>query len=296
MREEVSAPAARSEVSALPVAQGLRDLALRESLVDVERRSMRREPLVDDHSVPGWSPWAGSVARAYAEADYVVVRGLPLDGDGAALLWALSCVSSELRTYRGDRVLKRFRMSPWTRALSHTLDEGHFHTDLNAAPSPPALTGMLCVAPDPSGPEHGQLRVARLRELKRALQSPDAARAATFLTETELTMVSDASPGAWTGRAIVGDTIRFHPETIRAADRRAGGTGERFDRELRAVKDVAMRVSLPVSLAPGDALIVSNVRAMHYRSACTVRFTRFPSEFESRVVCVAHGVSERTGA
>lgn len=240
----------------------------------------------------GWSDFRTAIRSAYLRDQYVVVRGLPLDGEGVAVLWALACVSDQLRSYRGDRVLKHFRMSPWTTALSHTLEEGHFHTDLNTAESPPAVTAILCTHDDPGGPPYGQLRIARLRDLRASFADPEHAGVAEFLTATTLTMVNDTSPTSWTGCAISRDVIRFHPETIRAAERRAGRDGTRFESELRDTKVLAMHVSVPIDLHPGDAVFVSNRRALHYRAACSVRFTRFPREFESRQVSVAHGMTE----
>ena len=39
---------------------------------------------------------------------------------------------------------------------------------------------------------------------------------------------------------------------------------------------------------PGDVLMVSNTKALHYRGACSVLFTRFPTEFESRSLLILH--------
>jgi hypothetical protein len=260
-----------------------------DALLDAERLS------ITGSAAPSsalWEEFADAVRSAYAVNDWVVVRGLPVDGDGVALLWALGVISRGLRVYRGDKVLKHFRMSPWTRALSHTLAAGEFHTDLNTAESPPATTGILCLEPDPGAPTYGAVRAARLPDLLEELRSRGHADCLRFLLETEVSMVNDASPRAWTGRIVDGATLRFHPETIRAANVRRGAEREEFASELDRIQEAAMNVSVPISLDRGDALLVSNTRALHYRGACTVAFTRFPTEFESRRIGVAHGVDE----
>jgi hypothetical protein len=45
---------------------------------------------------------------------------------------------------------------------------------------------------------------------------------------------------------------------------------------------------VPFHTGPGDAVLVSNRTALHYRGACSVRFTKFPNEFDARSVLVLH--------
>jgi hypothetical protein len=49
-----------------------------------------------------------------------------------------------------------------------------------------------------------------------------------------------------------------------------------------------MDVSLPYHTRPGDAVLVSNTFALHYRGECSVRFIKFPREFEARSLLVLH--------
>lgn len=239
-----------------------------------------------------WHDFRALVLAHWRAHDHVVLRGLPPGGEGASLLCAAAALHSPFRTYRQDKIVKHFRMSPWTTALSHTLQEGHFHTDLNTDAMPPRVTAIQCVEPDPAAPTHGQLRVARLANLLTLLEEMQAADALAFLTRREVTMVSDTSSRVWTGRIVCEHGIRFHPETLRAAERRAGRDGSQFQSVLDIVKQAALAVSHPIDLTAGDVLLVSNVRALHYRSACTVRFVRYPSEFVSRRICVAHLTEE----
>lgn len=224
--------------------------------------------------------------------DHFVLRRVPAADDGATGLLIAALLFHALRPYRAGRVVKSFQMTPWTSALSHTLAEGCFHTDLNTAAQPPAATLMQCVHPDPDAPKHGQLRVARFRDLLDALHRSDHRSALRLLTEDEVVMVNDASTVHWSGRIHDGETVRFHPETLRAGQRRLGANTPDLEDTLRVIHEAALSVSCPIDLGPGDILFVSNRRALHQRGACTVRFRSFPRDFESRSVAVMHAVDE----
>ena len=224
--------------------------------------------------------------------DHFVLRRVPVAEDGATGLLIAALLFRALRPYRAGRVVKSFHMTPWTKALSHTLAEGTFHTDLNTAAQPPAATLMQCVHPDPDAPRHGQLRVARFRDVLDALRRSDHGTAVRLLTEDEVVMVNDASPVHWSGKIHDGASVRFHPETLRAGQRRLGGNSTDLDDALRIIHDAALSVSCPIDLGPGDMLFVSNRRALHQRGACTVRFRSFPRDFESRTVAVMHAMDD----
>jgi hypothetical protein len=134
--------------------------------------------------------------------------------------------------------------------------------------------------------------VARLPDLLHALRRSGEARTLTFLQETEVTMVNESSPGGWTGRIVAGGRIRFHPETLRAAQRRYGGLPSDLEERLHAIKAAALSISTPIHLGAGDTLLVSNTRALHYRSACSVLYHAFPRDFTSREVYVLHLLDE----
>ena len=55
-----------------------------------------------------------------------------------------------------------------------------------------------------------------------------------------------------------------------------------------AIHRAALGVSVPFHTGKGDTLLVSNRTALHYRGACSVRFTKFPTEFDSRSLVVLH--------
>ncbi len=224
--------------------------------------------------------------------DHFVLRGVPAAEDGSTGLLLAALLFHRLRPYRAGRIVKTFLMTPWTTALSHTLAEGSFHTDLNTAERPPAATLMQCVHPDPDAPRHGQLRVARFSDLLDVLRASNHGGAVRLLTEDDVAMVNDASPVHWSGRVSDGDTVRFHPETLRAGQRRLGSNPTDLDETLRVIHDAALFVSCPIDLGPGDILCVSNRRALHQRGACTVRFRSFPRDFESRSVAVMHAMDD----
>jgi len=233
-------------------------------------------------------------AALWATHDHFVVRDVPPSDDGVTALLLARAFFRTLKTYRGGRIVKHFKMSPWTTALSHTLAEGFFHTDLNTAERPPAATVMQCLEPDPDAPRHGQLRVVRLADLLDALQRRNATKGLRLLTKDHVSMVNDTSSGCWSGRITDGREIRFHPETLRAGQTRHGNNPADLDECLREIHEAAVSISSPIDLARGDQLFVSNLRALHYRSACTVRFRTFPRDFESRAVAVLHALSEHS--
>lgn len=113
-----------------------------------------------------------------------------------------------------------------------------------------------------------------------------------WIRDIRLTMVSDTQPGAWYGSIVDGDAIRFHPQTLRAGQRRYGSNPPDMEDQLSIIKATALEVSVPIHLDAGDALFVSNRRALHYRGACTVRFRSFPRDYESRSVFVLHLMDE----
>jgi alpha-ketoglutarate-dependent taurine dioxygenase len=206
-------------------------------------------------------------------------------------LLAATCFS-ELKPYRGGQIVKHFRMSPWTTALSHTLASGFFHTDINTAPLPPAATVMQCLERDPGAPAFGQLRVARAADLLRTLASSGRREVLRFLTEDRVTMVNETSPQGWSGILVDGHTIRFHPESLQAACNQGLPNPADLQAYLDAVHESALAVSDPIDLAPGEVLFVSNRRALHQRGACTVRFREYPRRFDARRVSVFHALDE----
>ena len=262
-----------------------------DALADLERAALAGQ-LDDDFFTS--APWRALRERAlllWKSHDHVILRGVPAhDGSSALLLARLLC--RQFKAYRGDKIVKHFRMSPWTTDLSHTLQEGHFHTDINTAPCPPVVTAIQCRLPDPGGPEYGEVRVARLPDLLRALHRTGQAGALAFLQETDATMVNESSPGGWTGRIVSEGSIRFHPETIRAAQRRYGDVAADFEVHLQAIKEAALAVSTPIQLEAGDTLLVSNRRALHYRGVCSVIYRSFPRDFITREVHVLHLLDE----
>lgn len=228
----------------------------------------------------------------WRQHDHFVVRGAPAWGDGVAALLLAAALFPRLKTYRQGKIVKHFRMSPWTTALSHTLADGYFHTDINTADAPPDATVMECLQPDPDAPRHGQLRVARLSSLLSALRGQGDQRSLRFLLEDRVPMVNETSFGAWTGTISDGREIRFHPETLRAAAKRGGRLPDDLEERLAAVHAAALSVAPPLDLAAGDILFVSNRRALHYRGPCTVRFHSFPRDFQAREVAVLHAIGE----
>ncbi|MBV0934889.1 TauD/TfdA family dioxygenase [Marinobacterium weihaiense] len=233
-----------------------------------------------------WAAFIKQVAQAWHDRHSLVVRGVPTDNGATTLLVALS-LNSHFKPYRENKIVKHFKMSPWTTELSQTIQEGHFHTDLNTSPTPPAATVIHCHKPDPN-PEMGESRVVVLDDLLNELERRSEAETLAFLTEAKVDMVDERKRGSWSGSIIEGDTIRFHPETLRAAAQRLDSLTQELEHHLTVIHESAMAVSEPIHLAPGDALFVSNRRALHYRGECTVQFAKFPRQFFAREIYVLH--------
>lgn len=233
-----------------------------------------------------WTAFVDQVAEAWYDRHSLVVRGVPTDNGATTLLAALS-LPSRFKPYRNNKIVKHFKMSPWTKELSQTIQEGHFHTDLNTAPIPPAATVIHCHKSDPN-PEMGESRVVVLDDLLNELERRGEAETLTFLTDTKVDMVDERKHGSWSSSIVEGDTIRFHPETLRAAKQRLDSLPIELESYLLTIHNSAMAVSKPIHLAPGDALFVSNRRALHYRGECTVQFTKFPRQFLAREIYVLH--------
>lgn len=231
------------------------------------------------------------IAQKWREHDHVVVRDVPFCAQGATGLLVAAVCFSMLKRYRGGKVVKHFRMSPWTKALSHTLAAGFFHTDLNTADLPPAATAMQCLEKDPGAPTYGQLRVARLADMLRQLESsyPEGRE---FLTRERVTMMNEMSPHGWEGLMVQDHLIRFHPESLVAAQTHLGRNPPELQQYLEKIHEAALTVSVTIDLEPGEMLLVSNRRALHQRGACTVRFHEFPSKFDARRVSVFHANDE----
>lgn len=242
-----------------------------------------------------WARFSGEARRAFAARDHLVIRGLPVSAHGATLLLAAKSVASKFRTYRSGQIIKHFKMSPWTTELSHTTREGEFHTDLNTEPSPPAITAMQCLDPDPGAPIYGVSRIARIADLLAFLEESRAAETLDFLTRETVTMLNDRSQSSWSGPIVEGDTVRYHPETLRAAARRSGPLKPALEDQITGVARAALAVSEPFVMERGDVLLLSNLRTLHYRGECSVVFKSYPTEFVSRRVFILHAAEELGG-
>jgi hypothetical protein len=238
---------------------------------------------------PTWLTLRGAVTSLIGLRGYAVVRGLEPD-DGRSLLILGTIFGGSFDTYGPGKIVKRFRMSPWTTELSHTTRAGDFHTDGNVSTHPPLGTAMQCEREDPGAPQYAEQRVAFLPDLLARLRSGDQAEAAAlhFLTDEEVAMTHERAATVWRGRLVQNGSIRYHPHTLRMADTRLRLGRPDFESIIATIHRAAMQVSVPFHSAPGDMVLVSNRTALHYRGACSVRFTRFPAEFESRSLYVLH--------
>jgi hypothetical protein len=236
-----------------------------------------------------WLMFCGAVTSLIDHRGYVVVRGLEAD-DGRSLLILATVFRGSFDTYKPGKIVKRFRMSPWTTELSHTTRAGDFHTDGNVSAHPPRGTAMQCEREDPGAPEYAEQRVAFLPELLARLRNGDESDAAAlrFLTQEEIAMTHERASAVWRGRLVQNGSIRYHPHTLRMADARLNAGRPDLESIIATIHRAAMDASVPFHTAPGDTVLVSNRTALHYRGACSVRFTRFPAEFESRSLYVLH--------
>jgi hypothetical protein len=237
-----------------------------------------------------WRTFCDYTQEALRRCGYLVVRGLAADG-GISHLIVSSALGHGFDTYGGGQIVKRFRMSPWTKELSHTTLAGDFHTDGNVSNEPPVATTMQCEVEDPGAPQYAEQRVAFLPAVLERLRTGDSRDRQThaFLTSGHAAMAQERSHELWQGTLVQNESIRYHPQSLRIGTKRVN-LSQLPDLEaiIAAVHAAAMDVSIGFHTAPGDTLFVSNRTALHYRGECSVRFTRFPSEFESRSLLVLH--------
>ncbi len=244
-------------------------------------------PLVGNHR---WSAFCDVVTSAISNYGYFVVRGLDAD-EGRSLLVVSRALNLAFETYAPGRVVKRFRMSPWTNELSHTIRGGDFHTDGNVSEVPPIATAMQCEHEDPGAPEYGEQRVAYLPNLLQRLASgtDEDTEALAFLTESETALAHERSPKIWRGRLVQNGMIRYHPHSLRiASGRLREKDSSKLESVIATIHRAAIEVSVQFHTHPGDTVIVSNRTALHYRGPCSIRFITFPIEFVARSVLVLH--------
>ncbi|MDX7834285.1 hypothetical protein SJS85_02450 [Aeromonas caviae] len=269
-------------------------VTVRETLESLEARvldpSLRRL-LAGELSSPEWQAFIVELSRLWNRFDHVVMRGTTTLGDERIALLLALALNAGFKPYRGNKIVKHFKMSPWTTELSHTLRDGHFHTDLNTASKPPSITLIHCRVPDPT-PGYGILRVARVGDLLAELRRRGADKTLRFLLHDTVTIVDDRAQGAWSGTMASESAIRFHPETLKAAQRRGASFIDPLEEQLDTIHEVALSVSHPIELGMGDTLLVSNIRALHYRGECTVQYLDFPRHFQARQIHVLHLVDE----
>jgi hypothetical protein len=259
------------------------------SVADAEIAALTSDIAAPIRGDQRWITFCDAVTSAISQCGYTVVRGLEAD-EGRSLLIVSTALGAAFDAYRPRQVVKRFRMSPWTNELSHTLRAGDFHTDGNVSAVPPVGTAMQCEIEDPGAPEYAEQRVAYLPDLLKRLASGDGedVEAFAFLAEAEAAMAHERSNEIWRGRLVQNGTIRYHPQSLRLASKRLNRTSPELESAIAAIHRAAIEVSVPFHTRPGDTVLVSNRTALHYRGACSVRFTRFPTEFESRSLFVLH--------
>ncbi len=260
-----------------------------ESLEDAERAALTADIVAPLRGDERWAAFCDFVTSTLRHCGYIVVRGLEADA-GRSMLIVSTAVGAAFDTYRPQRVVKRFRMSPWTNELSHTIRAGDFHTDGNVSAVPPVGTAMQCEREDPGAPEYAEQRVAYLPHLLDRLASGvgEEVEAFAFLTEAEASMAHERSAEVWRGRLVKNGMIRYHPQSLRVASRRLDERSSKLESMIAAIHRAATEVSVPFHTGSGDIVLVSNRTALHYRGACSVRFTRFPTEFDSRSLFVLH--------
>lgn len=276
------------------VKDALLAVTMRDTLESLEARALdtsQRRVLARELSSLEWQAFLVELSRAWNRFDHVVVRGTPaLSDERIPLLLALA-LDAGFKPYRGSKIVKHFKMSPWTTELSQSLRDGHFHTDLNTASEPPRITVIHCRVPDPT-PGYGVLRVARVRDLLAELRRCGADKALRLLLRDTVDMVDDRALRSWSGTMASESTIRFHPETLKAAQRRGASFIDPLEEQLDTIHEAALAVSHPIELGMGDTLLVSNVRALHYRGECTVQYLDFPRHFQARQIHVLHLLNE----
>lgn len=243
-----------------------------------------------------WIEFCQLVASTIRDRGYIVVRGLEAD-EGRSLLVASRALGTTFATYGAERIVKRFRMSPWADGLSHTLKAGDFHTDGNVSRDPPGGTAMQCEVEDPGAPKYAEQRVAYLPDIleRLAAGSQEDVAALEFLTSHEAAMASETAPGVWRGRLVQDGKIRYHPQSLRVAAKRLEEEAPDVEPVIAAVHRASMDVSLPFHTRPGDTVLVSNTFALHYRGECSVRFTKFPRKFDARSLLVLHMKDQNEG-
>jgi len=256
---------------------------------DAETLALQSDIAAPLRAHPQWLMLCRTLSSFIDDRGYVVVRGLEPD-EGRSLLVLASVLKATFDTYKPGKIVKHFRMSPWTTELSHTTRAGDFHTDGNISTTPPFATAMQCEHEDPGAPEYAEQRVVFLPDLLERLGSLDRidTDALCFLTEEEVAMTHERAAAVWRGRLVQGDTIRYHPHSLRMADMRLGLARPNLESIIASIHRAALDASTPFHTGPGDTVLVSNRTALHYRGACSVRFVRFPAEFESRSLYVLH--------
>jgi hypothetical protein len=259
------------------------------SVEDAERVALTTGLLGPLGGTQRWREFSNLVRSTILRRGYIVVRGLDPD-DGRSLLVVGAAFGAAFDTYGGRRIVKRFRMSPWTNELSHTIRAGDFHTDGSVAAVPPVGTAMQCEIEDPGAPAYAEQRVAFLPDLIERLRcgGSDDIAAVAFLTDVDAAMAHERSSAVWRGRLVQDGAIRYHPHSLRVAGKRLQEASPLLESAITTIHRAALDVSVPFHTGPGDTVIVSNKTALHYRGDCSVRFTRFPTEFDSRSLFVLH--------
>lgn len=241
---------------------------------------------------PAWGALTKLIRETYRRNDHVLIRGIGPTADPRILMAVACTIGGHFLTFGEGKVVKLFAMNPWSRALAHTAAEGFFHTDLNASPNPPAITAIQCVRQDPGAPDYGLNRVARLPDLLQHLTNAGEDECLAFLTEHDVEMANKRSSGTWCGRIVHQGVLRFHPETVRAAAKRRQATAP--ERILETIQRTCIAISRPIDLGAGDILLLSNHRTLHYRGECSIRFSRFPLEYEARQIHMLNMRDERS--
>jgi hypothetical protein len=259
------------------------------SIADAEIDARTKDIVATLRETQRWIEFCNLVTATIRQNGYIVVRGLEAD-EGRTLLIVSSAIGSPFATYGTGRIVKRFRMSPWTNELSHTTRAGDFHTDGNVSTFPPFYTTMQCEQEDPGAPTYAEQRVAYLPHVLERLASGNSEDIQTlkFLTEFDAAMAHERSSNLWRGHLVQNGEIRYHPHSLRLASKRLGEQSPRLESAIATVHRVALETSVPFHTRPGDTVMVSNRTALHYRGACSVRFTKFPTEFDSRSLFVLH--------